>query len=199
MDNSVFKERVYGYLSFAKIEESELTDSIISESLEKLSLSDSFRYRCAEYALPLEFMKKEPYASFLSGANGYFLVVSTLGDGAEKHKETLDDRSKLIFDACANAYLELKNEELRESLCDNLSYLFCPGYQGSDVSEIKYILDELKAYELGIELLPSGMMTPQKSMAGIYAKGASPLKKCGNCLKINDCVYRKAGKLCFHL
>ena len=144
-------------------------------------------------------MKKEPYTSFLSGSNGYYLVASTLGEIVDYIKEHLNDESKLIFDACTNAYLEIKNAELKEKLGDGLSYLFCPGYQGSDASELKFILDELSAEEIGIKVLPSGMMSPIKSMAGIYAKGVKPLKKCGDCLQINNCVYRKAGTVCFRL
>ncbi|MBO5908757.1 MAG: hypothetical protein J6Q67_03115 [Clostridia bacterium] len=199
MDFFLFKSRVYGYLSYLKIEESEEVNVLISNCLDRLTENDLFSYRFAEYKESLDFMKKEPYTSFLSGSDGYYLVASTLGDKVDEIIKPLKDKSKLIFDACANAYLEMKNEELRESLGDDLSYMFCPGYQGSDAAELKYILAEIKAYELGINLLPSGMMLPQKSMAGIYAKGVSPQKKCGNCVKINDCAYRKAGKLCFHL
>ena len=198
MDFLLFKDRVYGYLSYLNVEESVEVNSLISESLKRLDKNCSFIYRYAEYKIPLSFMNNEPYTSFLSGANSYYLVVTTLGAGVDEIKNELDDKEKVLFDACANAYLEIKTDELKESIGDDLSYMFSPGYQGSDVSDLKYILDELDASEIGIKLLPSGMMTPIKTLAGIYAKGVSPKKKCGECIMLNNCAYRKVGKLCFH-
>lgn len=198
MNCSLFKSRVFGYLSYLDIEVSDEVDSVIAVSLDKLTNLDCFAYRYTEYTELLPFMNKEPYTSFLSGANGYYLVATTLGEEVDSIKNSLDDKSRLIFDACANAYLEIKNEELKARLGNDLSYMFSPGYQGSDVKELRFILDELKSDEIGIKMIESGMMTPIKSMAGIYAKGVSPQKKCGSCIMLKNCVYRKAGKLCFH-
>ena len=199
---SSFKERVYGYLFFYNITESDSLDSLIYGFFEEFSRNDPYIYVYAAYSKELDFMKKEPYTSFLSGAKGYFFVASTLGMEIDKRISELKSTNHTeaaVLDACSNAWLEIKNDELRYELSDNLSYLFCPGYQGSDTSELEFILNELKAERIGITLLATNEMSPKKSMAGIYAMGVSPQKKCGDCIKINDCEYRKAGKLCFCL
>lgn len=202
MSFPLFKERVYGYLSYLNVTESKEINSYIAKVYAELLESNTFCYRVKEYKELFDFMKKEPYLSFLNGAVGYYFAVSTLGietDDQVAELAKLDQNRMLVFDACANAFIEIKNDQLKNGLSDDISYLFCPGYQGSDVSDLEIILKELKADELGITLDESGMMLPRKTMAGIYAKGVSPRKKCGNCLKLNDCAYRKAGKLCFDL
>lgn len=199
---SLFKERVYGYLFFYKISESDSVNSLIYDIFEEFSRSDPYRCVYQEYAQPLDFMNKEPYVSFLNGSCGYFLVASTLGEEIDKRiydLKIINSTKGAVFDACTNAWLEIRNDELRHTLYDNISYLFCPGYQGSDVSELKLILDELNGESIGITLSSSNEMYPKKSMAGIYAKGVSPQKKCGNCVKLSNCEFRKAGKLCFCL
>ena len=199
MDFQLFKKRVYGYLSYLEIAESAEVNEGILKGFNILTENDTFKCRYEKFTEPKAFMKKEPYESFLNGAVGYYFYCCTLGAEVDKWIEASDKSGKPVFDACANAYLELKNDEIRLSLGDGLSYLFCPGYQGSDVCELSIILNMLKADELGIERLDSGMMKPNKTMAGIYAIGVTPRKKCGSCIKLNECAYRKAGKLCFDL
>ena len=202
MDFQLFKARVYGYLSYLEFAESDEVNECILKVFSFLTENDTFRYRYEKFTEPKDFMKKEPYASFLNGAVGYYFYACTLGDGIDKNIAELsvsDREQMLVFDACANAYLETKNDEIRRVLGNDVSYLFCPGYQGSDARELAFILNEIKADSIGIKLLESGMMKPNKTMAGIYAIGIKPRKKCGNCIKLSDCAYRKVGKLCFEL
>jgi len=202
MAMNALKDKIYGYLEFKGIYRSEANDALIEQSIKELAELNSYRCVYKKYSEPIDFLLKEPYVSFLSGSNGYYLCALTLGDAVDLKTEyylKADKEKGVIFDACANAYLELKNDEIRLSLGDGLSYLFCPGYQGSDVCELSIILNMLKADELGIERIDSGMMKPNKTMAGIYAIGVTPRKKCGSCIKLNECAYRKAGKLCFDL
>ena len=202
MDTSLFLEKTSLYLNFRNVA---LTEEIKKKALQALGFfteNHVYRYIFLEGKDPLDFMKKEPYASFLQGANGYILFAATLGSETDdKIKELYKSNSNDadVFDCAANAYLELQNDVVRADLAPSLSYLFCPGYQGSDVFDAKEILDTLKADRLEIKLLNSGLITPSKSMAGFFAKGISPQKKCGECIEINDCIYRKVGKLCFHL
>ncbi len=191
---------VYEYLSFRKIERTEQIDNLINASFNELQEMNSFKYLYHEMSTPLDFLKSEPYASFLSGSTGYFLVATTLGAEVDRKikRYSLSDTVKmLVFDATANAYLEAKADEYEKTLGSNLSYRFCPGYQGSKASDIKYIFDVLKPEKIGIELLESGMMVPQKSMCGIIAIGKNEKKKCGSCIMLADCAYRKADKKCY--
>jgi hypothetical protein len=197
MDFQLFKKRVYGYLSYLEIAESTEVDEDILKGFNILTENNTFSCRYAKFTEPKAFMKKEPYESFLNGAVGYYFYCCTLGDEVDKWIETSDKSETPVFDACANAYLELKNDEIRLSLGDDLSYLFCPGYQGSDLSDAKEILDKLNAEKLGIRMLDSGFMTPSKSMAGFFAVGISPKKKCGSCIMLKNCMYRKSNEFCY--
>ena len=199
---SSFRERVYSYLFFYKITENNSVERLIYSFFEEFSRSDPYRCVYKEYTQTLDFLKKEPYASFLKGSNGYFLIASTLGaeiDNKITYLKSTFQSEAIVLEACSNAWLEIRNDELRNELYDDLSYLFSPGYQGSDVSELKFILNELDSDRIGITFLSTNEMRPKKSMAGIYAKDVSPQKKCGNCVKIKNCEFRKAGKLCFRL
>ncbi len=200
MNYSEIKDLVYSYLSYRNMTRNEATDMLICEILDEIASYNSFKCIFAEYDSALPFLDKDPYSDFLCGAKGYYLLMCTLGGEIDRKIQRLavtDAGYMVIFDACANAYLEYKAEEYKKSIYDNLSYTFCPGYQGSNVSDIQYIYNELKGGKIGIELTSSYMMLPMKSMAGIIAKDISPIKRCGKCSRLDSCAYRKAGKLCF--
>lgn len=195
-------DKAFEYLSFRKIEKNDLTLALTSECLNEIDNLNSFQYVYSEYDKLLPFLNKEPYLSFLNNASGYYLVATTLGATVDRliKKYAVDDMLKaIIFDSVSSAYLEVKADEYEKNIAPNLSYRFCPGYQGSDVRDIKYIFDLLHPEKIGIELLPSGMMTPQKSMCGIVAIGKTATKNCGNCLMLDSCSFRKEGKRCYSL
>ncbi len=200
MNFSVLKEEALRYLSPHKMPPDAHLDALITESFETLMQFDSFRVLSAQYTSPLAFLQKEPYASFLQGAEGYFLIACTLGVEVDRHLRRLsasDLTKTVVFDACANAYLEQKSEEYKRTLGKQLSYTFCPGYAGSSLCDLSYIFAELKPEKIGMELTQNCLMLPQKSMAGIIAKGTAPQMRCEGCAKENDCVFRKEGKRCF--
>jgi hypothetical protein len=200
MDKSLFLEKTSFYLKFRNVA---LTEEIKKEALQALGFfteNHVYRYIFLEGKDPLDFMKKEPYASFLQGASGYILFAATLGSETDDKIRELYKSNSMdadVFDCAANAYLELQNDVVRTNLAPSLSYLFCPGYQGSDVFDSKEILDTLKADRLEMKLLNSGSITPSKSMAGFFAKGISPQKKCGSCIMLGNCKYRKANEFCY--
>ncbi len=202
MNFSEITNSVYNYLSFRQLIRSKEIDALIKESFDELVSLDSFRYIYAEYDKLLDFLKKEPYVTFLSGINGYFLVCTTLGAEVDRliRRYSLTSMVKgLVFDASANAYLEYKADEYEKTFGSELTYRFCPGYQGSSALDLKYIFNELKPEKIGIELLPSGMMTPQKSICGIVGKGKNKAKKCAGCIMLDECAYRKVDKRCYTL
>ena len=193
---------VYEYLSFRQIKRDDRVDALISECFDELERLNSFKYIYLKNDLALDFLNNEPYLSFLSKSNGYYFVATTLGaevDRMIKRYEITDMVKAIIFDSTANAYLEFKADEYEKTLGDYLSYRFCPGYQGSSVSDLKYIFSVLKPEKIGITLLPSGMMAPQKSMCGIIAIGKNEEKKCGSCIMLDSCTFRKADKRCYDL
>ena len=200
MNCSDIIDSVYEYLSFRNITENEEINGLICSCFDELEKLNSFKYIHSKQLELFNFLNKEPYLSFLSGSSGYYFVATTLGteiDRLIKRYSVSDMLRAIVLDSTANAYLEAKADEYEKTLGENLSYRFCPGYQGSSVSDLKYIFEVLKPEKIGIELLPSGMMVPQKSMCGIIAIGKNEEKKCGNCLMLHDCAYRKADKKCY--
>ncbi len=200
MNFSTLKPSVYHYLSYRKMPCDPSVDSMICECLDELERMDSFRFLYAEYDEPLDFLRCEPYASFLAGADGYFLIACTLGLEADRiiRRLSITDMPKMIvFDASANAFLEYMAENNKKQLGKSLSYTFCPGYAGSSVEDLKFVFKELAPHRIGMELNESNLIIPQKSMAGIVAKGISPAMHCGGCIKEKNCFFRKEGRLCY--
>lgn len=200
MNCSDIIDSVCEHLSLRKIERTAEIEVLVSECYDELEGLNSFKYIHCKQTNLLEFLNYEPYLSFINGASGYFLVATTLGVEVDRliKRYTLTNMTKaIVFDATANAYLEFKADEYEKTLGDNISYCFCPGYQGSSVTDLQYIFPILKPEKIGISLLPSGMMVPQKSMCGIIAIGKNEKKRCGNCALLGKCAYRKVGKRCY--
>ena len=196
------KDKIYGYLEFKGIYRSPANDNLIEKSFEELAALNSYRCLYQKFSEPLDFLKKEPYLSFLSGSLGYYLCVMTLGQDIDARTELYceTDKEKAdIFDACANAYLEFKAEEYEKTLEKEISYKFAPGYQSSDIKDLKAIFDILGAEKIGMSLTDGYRIVPKKSMVGIIAIGKTAKKQCGKCMMLSSCVFRQAGKRCFEL
>ena len=202
MDTKELKSKIYGYLEFKKIYQSEKNDKLIEECISELIALDSYKCIYKKFSEPIDFLQKEPYFSFLSGSSGYYLCVMTLGKAVDLKNEyyfKTDTKIAEIFDVCANAYLEYKAEEYEKTLEKDISYKFAPGYQGSDIKDIQVIFDILEAKKLDMFLTEDFRLIPQKSMVGIIAIGKTVKKQCGKCVMISSCVFRKSGKRCFDL
>ncbi len=200
MNFSKLKSEAIRYLSYKNIACTEELDALIEKDLRELSKTSSFRFTYSEYTERLDFLKKEPYMSFLGRADRYYLVACTLGTEVERNLKRLfvtDMSHAVVYDACANAYLEYLENERKKEISNDLSYTFCPGYGKSKLEDIKIILSELKAERIGITLTEGCLMIPQKSIAGVAAKGVLPQMECGECVKKDNCVFRKEGKRCF--
>jgi hypothetical protein len=87
----------------------------------------------------------------------------------------------LIADMWANAYLESLKRLLAESLLAHcvretgaalrtpcISHMFMPGLQGLDMGANAIICDITRAGRIGLRVLESGMMRPEKSVSAIY-------------------------------
>lgn len=193
--------RAYFYLSYKNIAQSEEVARLITECSDEISMADTFLFKYKKMIEPLEFMKSEPYSSYLKNSNGYYLICSTLGheiDRKIKYYGKSDIIKSEIFDSVANAYIELSAESLKNQLTESYSYIFSPGYQGSDISDIRYILDELRGEEIGMVLTDNFSILPQKSIVGILATETTKQKECGNCAMLNSCIFRKSGKRCYN-
>ena len=142
----------------------------IETCINEVEKNSDFKYIYKYYTDKKDFLNNEPYMSFLGGCEGYYLVACTLGLWFEKqinYLSKVDVSKMIIMDAVGSAYLELKANEYESSLLGDKTYRFCPGYSNSDINDIKLIYKLINADKIGIEVLDSCMMIPQKSMIGI--------------------------------
>ncbi|MDE6105080.1 MAG: hypothetical protein K2G38_05330 [Clostridia bacterium] len=182
------------------MQKSKQTDALIAQCLDELKGIAHFRYTYKCFEAAPEFLKRAPYAEYLKGSSGLFIAVMTLGAEADakiKLYSRTDAAKAIVFDACASAYLEYLSDEYEKGLGDNLSYRFCVGYGGSDISDLKYIFDIVKPEKIGVTLTSANYMLPSKSMAGIIAVGNGAEKSCKNCVIATHCEYLKRGEKCF--
>lgn len=191
---------VYSYLGYRELSKDEKIDKLIEESLQEIEKISSFQYVYQEFDYLLDFLKQKPYLDYLNGSTHYYLSAMTLGvsvDLRSKYYEKVDLTRMCVFDATASAYLEYMSDEFEKQLNDNLGYRFCPGYQGTDIADVRVIYNILKANKIGITLLDSNLMIPQKSMVGIVGIGVNSKRSCKNCFLLEHCDYRKEGIRCY--
>ena len=192
---------VYSYLGYRNISRDSEVDKLIVECLEEIDKISSFQYIYQEYDYILDFLNKKEYLEYLGDSKSYFIIATTLGvevDKRSKYYQMKDMVKMCIFDATASAYLEFKADQFEKSIRDDLGYRFCPGYLGTNVADIRPIHELLKADKvIGITLLDSNLMVPQKSMIGIVGINNHAKRTCKNCFLIENCNYRKEGVRCY--
>jgi cobalamin-dependent methionine synthase I len=192
---------VYSYLGYRNLSRDEKIDKLIIECLEEIEQISSFKYIYQEYDYILDFLKKKQYLEYLGDSTSYLICATTLGsqiDKRSKYYQMKDMVKMCVFDATASAYLEYMADMYEKSIRNDLSYRFCPGYQNTDVADIRPIHELLKAYKvIGITLLDSNLMVPQKSMIGIVGINCLAKKSCKNCFLLENCDYRKEGIRCY--
>lgn len=197
---SKISRQVYTYLGYREMARDEKTDKLIIECLEEIEQISSFQYIYQRFDYILDFLKQEPYLKYLGNSNSYYLIATTLGaviDKRVRYYQMKDMTKMCVFDACASAYLEYMSDQFELNLGSNLSYRFCPGYQNTDIKDIRNIYEILKANKIGITLLDSNLMIPQKSMIGIVGIDNHAKKSCKDCFLLDKCEYRKDGLTCY--
>lgn len=198
---SDLRPAIYTYLGFRGVQSCADTDAIIKDCLAELEEIVRFRYLHTSFAEPPQFLLQPPYMSYLKGSTGVILGVMTLGMEADRRIKILsrtDMVKSVVFDACASACLEYLSDEQEKTFGTDLSYRFCPGYGGSDVRDLKAIFALLKPERIGVSLTETNYMLPSKSMAGIIAVGKREKKRCGGCILLEHCTYRKEGRRCYN-
>lgn len=198
---SNLKNNIYSYLGYRNIGYSADIDSLIDECLEEVEKISNFDYRYVEFDKIIDVLNKEPYLSHLKDSKSYYISCMTLGNAIDqrvKYYSKIDIRKMIVFDSCASAYLEYLSDEYEKNLNDDLTYRFCPGYQGSDITDLKELFKILKPEKIGIHLLDSNLMIPLKSMVGIIGVGTKKEKNCGQCHLKEHCKYLKEGEKCYN-
>ena len=108
-----------------------------------------------------------------------------------------DAARAVVLDACASALVEYEGDGWEERFGEIRTYRFCPGYGGSDISDVRYILEAVRGDRIGITMQQSGLMLPQKTMAGFVGIGKTAHKSCVGCILSEHCAYRKEGRVCY--
>ncbi len=200
MNFSDLKPAVYSYLGFKGVRESGETDALIDSCLGELEETAQFRYLYRSFEDCPAFLKKQPYAEFLSGCTGVILSVMTLGAGVDMRINRLarsDMARSVVFDSCASAYLEYRSDSFEASLGAELTSRFCPGYGGSPLSDIGEIFSLIRPEKIGVTLNENYFMLPSKSMAGVIGIGKRTQKTCGSCIMLKYCKFREEGLRCY--
>lgn len=204
MNYSDLSAAVYAYLGFRGVGRDADTDALIGECLKELETLCAFRYRYARFTEFPPFLKQEPYRAYLAGCNEVLVSVMTLGavvDRRTAYYSRANMVKSVVFDAAASAYLEALSDQFEAELSKELNIpftpRFCPGYGGSDISDVRRIFEILPPEQTGVTLTESNYMLPSKSMAGVIGMGKTGKKSCGNCFLLPHCVYRKEGRRCY--
>lgn len=197
---SDLRARIYTYLGFRGIEGGESCDGLARSCLDELGEIVHFRYLHKIYETPPDFLRKEPYASFLQGCTAAALGVMTLGaetDARIRRYERSDMTRAVVLGACASALLEKLSDDYEEVFGTTRTYRFCPGYGGSDVRDLREIFALLRPEKIGVTLSESCFMLPEKSMAGVVGVGKTAKKTCKDCFMRPHCVYLKEQRTCY--
>ena len=201
MSYSNLKDSVYLYLGYKNKKYDESIDNIIDECLLEVEKLAQFKYMYMEFNYLIPLLEKEAYQKFLKGSTNYYLCAMTLGRAISdkiRYYSKSNMHKMVIFDACASAYLEyLSDKYQNDNLGDDLSFRFCPGYGNTSVNDLKEIVKYLDIKKIGIELLDSCIMIPEKSMIGIIYHNKNIKKSCEGCIKEKNCDLRKDGITCY--
>lgn len=192
------KNLIYKYLGYKNINSFDL-DNEIDEALAEVEKISQFNYEYKEFIEIFDFLKIDGYKEIINNATSYYLIVTTLGlniDKRIKYYSKIDFKKSIIFDSCASAYLEYMADNFEASnLKAPHTFRFCPGYGKTKIEDVKKIIDVLKP-KLGVRLLESNLMVPQKSMAAIIGVGFNNKRSCNDCLVV-DCNYKTRGMTCY--
>ena len=102
-----------------------------------------------------------------------------------------------VFDSVSSAYLEYMSDLYEEGFEKPRTYRFSPGYQGTTTADLREIFKYLKPEKIGVTLLESNLMLPQKTMCGLIGFGITKEKRCGDCVLKSKCLYIKEGRTCY--
>ncbi len=186
-------EIIYGELCFSEIELSKRelskrigrpaspSDADIKELTEELLSVSNIRYAATRVkileisgdAVRLEgfSVKSKALAAYLSGAAEAFMLMITLGIGADRliKKNQLISLSRgFLLDGVASALIEAACDAAEKKICGGRSagHRFSPGYADCPLSVQKDFARLLTADKyIGIKLLDSELMTPMKSIS----------------------------------
>lgn len=144
----------------------------------------------------------------IEGADHLVIGLCTAGPAVEDRVASLaaaDPTRALLLDAAGSAAAEESADRLSalvvgadEAPSGSVSCRISPGYARWPLSAQREIFERLPAAAVGVELLPSMLMVPRKSISfamwiGADARPIAGLSGCARCSLI-ECLYRRAAR-----
>jgi hypothetical protein len=146
-----------------------------------------------------------PIGDFLGGAQRIAVFLATAGaEVVHLAEEAFDARDRLgglIYDALGSHLADAVVERIQDDLCacigpeEALTLPYSPGYCGIPLTEQRTLFRLVDAGRIGVELLPTLIMKPVKSVSGLVGIGprkavAAHGKPCDRC-PLLDCRMRR--------
>lgn len=201
------KKAIYHYLN---ITSDSYDESLIDECIEEVKNCAHFKaiHRCfhlthdplmiKELGIVLE---SDDLSFYFKDCDQCIVVLGTLGNEIDrriKYYEYVHMAKAVVFDAVANAYIEQCLDEYQNHCPFACTYRFAPGYGDIPIALNKQLYESLDAYKhLGVSVNKGGLFVPLKSILGICGNTTNITKSCMSCIRQQDCVYRKEGRVCY--
>jgi len=152
--------------------------------------------------------KSKKLARYLEGANRIMVLAGTVGMDIDVEINRTLEKKRLadayILDALGSGAVESLVARFHREATDQLLQVnytsglrFSPGYCDWPISEQHQLLDLLNAERIGLQLDPSGLMQPRKSISALfgifnesYTEKVTTKNPCLHCAK-KDCIARR--------
>ena len=191
-----------------KIEKLEAVfDELIDPSLYHQNMGIDSVEKGAVYLEGGTKFKSPKLSKTLKDCDEIVCYIATLGDGIEGEINRLVDKNRLseayILDAMASVaadnmvetfHKRMKNKYENQS--KQVTLCFSPGYCDWPVTEQKEFFNLVDSEPIGVELNDACLMTPRKSISGVFGiygddeNGVDPYIPCSDCRK-TDCPERR--------
>ena len=145
-------------------------------------------------------------AKAFHSSTGVVMYVGTIGFRIEKEIKKLTNRNRLseayIVESLGSVAIENMVEQFHTQYGSYLKLIdkgatlpFSPGYCDWNVVEQKKLFSSIAAEEIGVSINKSGLMTPRKSISGVFGVMDRPsppvvYNPCANCAN-RGCSYRR--------
>jgi len=155
--------------------------------------------------------KSPKLSKTLSNSKEIVCFLATVGTRIEKEISKLFKKNHLadayILDAMGSAAVENLVEQFQSGISEKFNkkgktttLRFSPGYCDWPVTEQKKLFNLLGSLDVDVKLNDSCLMTPSKSISGVfgiqseYENGEKPYNPCWDCNK-TDCLERRSPKI----
>jgi hypothetical protein len=191
-----------------KIEKLEAVfDELIDPSLYHQNMGIDSVEKGAVYLEGGTKFKSPKLSKTLKDCDEIVCYIATLGDGIEGEIQRLMDKNRLseayILDAMASVaadnMVETFHKRMKhkyENQSKQVTLCFSPGYCDWPVTEQKKFFKLVDSEPIGVELNDACLMTPRKSISGVFGiygddeNGVDPYIPCSDCRK-TDCPERR--------